>query len=292
VRHLLFIPTYNEAENAHRLAQQIAENADIAHTIIVDDSDDPANMRHSATIDEPNTTVIRRKRAGKWSAWRIALKEAHGYDALIQSDSDITITHPEALITALKTCDIVTAYQNVKIPTAADPLSRRIGETYRDAHRRLRATRKFNMGGRFMALSRRLSDTLLDAGFFTQPVPADDHVIALTAASLGLRCASVDCGAEFTAPATLDEWVRYRSRHRDAIKWSEKYVTSRIGHAGRVHKVSSADIKLTTSTFLATATRTPDPVRIIALAILGASTILPRDDNAEWKPLTSTKPHR
>jgi hypothetical protein len=145
------------------------------------------------------------------------------------------------------------------------------------------------MGGRLMALSNRLTQTLLGAGFFNEPVPADDHVIALAAAALGLRCTSTDCGAEFTTPATLDEWARYRSRHRDSITSSERYVSAKLGNQRRVHRLSEADIKLTTTGFLASVTRHPDPITVAALTILGVSLILPREDHTKWKPLTSTK---
>jgi glycosyltransferase involved in cell wall biosynthesis len=289
VRHLLFIPTYNEAQNAHRLAKQIARDPRITHTLIVDDSDDPQSAEYAASIDDPETTVIRRPRSGKWSAWRIALQETHSYDGVIQSDSDIRITHPQTLVTGLETHDLATAYQDVAIPHSADPVSRRIGETYSDAHRRLRALGKFNMGGRFMALSSRLADTLLHAGLFNEPVHADDHVIALAAVTLGFRCTSIDCGAEFTTPATIRDWMRYRSRHSGAIGWSERYVAEKIGHPERVREASQADIRLTTTSFLASMTHRIDPLSILALTILAASPLLAREDPSQWRTLTTTK---
>jgi len=287
---LLFLPTYNEARSAHNLAKQLRRDPRIAHTLIVDDSDDPTNSAYTTEINDINTTIIRRTRAGKWSAWRIALEKARGYDGLIQSDSDLIIKNPHLLISKLRTHDLVTAYQDVKIPTTADPISQRIGEVYRDAHLRLRAMRKFNMGGRFMALSRRVTGTLLDKGFFLEPVPADDHVIGLASAALGLRCRSIDCGVELTSPATLREWVRYRSRQRGVIEWSERYVASKIGEAERIREISRADIKLTTASFLASILRRTDPLNLLVLTILGISSLLPHEDRAEWTTLTTTKP--
>jgi hypothetical protein len=217
VRLLLFIPSYNDAASAHALAKRFLGEGGVERAMIVDDSDEPSSAAYAESIRNSGVEAVRRRRAGKWSAWRLALEASRGFDGLVEVDSDVAVRSPALVPAALAGWDAVTAYQDVVVPWEADPLSRRLGEVYRDAHMRLRAAGKFNMGGRLVALSARLVEALLDMGFFLEPVPGDDHVICLAAAALGLRRRSVDCGMEMRAPARLGEWIRYRSRHRGVI---------------------------------------------------------------------------
>ena len=157
------------------------------------------------------------------------MEASKGFDGLVEVDSDVVVRSPRLILDALVGWDVITAHQDVVVPDGAGALSRRLGEVYRDAHLRLRAAGKFNMGGRLIVLSARAVDALLGMGFFLEPVPGDDHVICLAAAALGLRHRSVDCGMEMRASTRLNEWIRYRSRHRGVIGWSEEYVASKTG---------------------------------------------------------------
>jgi len=249
VRLLLFIPSYNDAASAHALAKRFLGEGGVERAMIVDDSDDPSSAAYAESIRNSGVEAVRR-RGGKWSAWRLALEASMGFDGLVEVDSDVAVRSPALITAALAGWDAVTAYQDVVVPDEADPLSRRLGEVYRDAHMRLRAAGKFNMGGRLMALSARLVKALLDMGFFLEPVHGDDHVICLAAAALGLMCRSVDCGMEMKAPARLGEWIRYRSRHRGVIGWSEGYVASKTGLGEETLRASRTDYGETVAAFL------------------------------------------
>jgi hypothetical protein len=289
VRLLLFIPSYNDAASAHALAKRFLGEGGVERAMIVDDSDEPSSAAYAESIRNSGVETVRRRRGGKWSAWRLALEASRGFDGLVEVDSDVAVRSPALVPAALAGWDAVTAYQDVVVPWEADPLSRRLGEVYRDAHMRLRAAGKFNMGGRLMALSARLVEALLDMGFFLEPVPGDDHVICLAAAALGLRRRSVDCGMEMRAPARLGEWIRYRSRHRGVIGWSEGYVASKTGLGEETLRASRTDYGETVAAFLSSLLNPPRPDCVPLLALLGLCSLLPLEDRARWTMLETTK---
>ena len=289
MRLLLFIPSYNDAASAHALAIRFLGEGGVERAMIVDDSDEPASAAYAEAMSGPGVEAIRRRRVGKWSAWRLALEASRGFDGLVEVDSDVAVRRPGLIPDALAGWDVVTAHQDVVVPDDADALSRRLGEVYRDAHMRLRAAGKFNMGGRLIALSSRAVDALLGMGFFLEPVPGDDHVICLAAAALGLRHRSVDCGMEMRAPARLGEWIRYRSRHRGVIGWSEEYVASKTGLREETLTASRRDYRETVAAFLSSILNPPRPESLPLLALLGLCSLLPLEDRAKWSMLETTK---
>jgi hypothetical protein len=289
VRPLLFVPSYNDAASAHALAMRFLGEGGVARVMIVDDSDEPASAAYAEAMREPGVEVVRRRRAGKWSAWLLALEASKGFDGLVEVDSDVVVRSPRLVPDALVGWDVVTAYQDVVVPDSAGALSRRLGEVYRDAHLRLKAAGKFNMGGRLIALSARAVDALLSAGFFEEPVPGDDHVICLAATALGLRHRSIDCGMEMRAPARLNEWIRYRSRHRGVIGWSEEYVASKTGLREETLRASRKDYRETVAAFLSSFLNPPTLDGLPLLALLGLCSLLPFEDRATWSMLETTK---
>jgi len=68
VRLLLFVPSYNDAASAHALAMRFLGEGGVARVMIVDDSDEPASAAYADAMREPRVDVVRRRRAGKWSA--------------------------------------------------------------------------------------------------------------------------------------------------------------------------------------------------------------------------------
>lgn len=289
MRVMVFIPCYNDTVSAHRLSRQFEEDERVEKIMIVDDSDDPGNVEYSGRIEEGKTEVIRRDRSGKWSAWRLALERAAAYDGLVEVDSDVRVGDIGPLIRGLRAYDVVTAYQEIVVPPRRAFLSRRIGEVYRDTHRRLKGMGKFNMGGRAIALSGRAVRGLLDRGFFEEPVLADDHVICLASSTLGLRHTSLDCGLKVKAPSRVSEWMRYRSRHRGAIPWSEDYVSGKIGDRERVKRISRVDYGVTRKYFLKSLFESFHPLNIMILLLFGACSLLLIEDRVEWSKLKSTK---
>jgi hypothetical protein len=73
VRLLLFIPSYNDAASAHALAKRFLGEGGVERAMIVDDSDEPSSAAYAESIRNSGVEAVRRRRAGKWSAWRLAL---------------------------------------------------------------------------------------------------------------------------------------------------------------------------------------------------------------------------
>jgi hypothetical protein len=121
-----------------------------------------------------------------------------------------------------------------------------------------------------------------------EPVPADDHVIALTGYVIGLKVTSIDCGMKMKLPETLGEWIRYRSRHRGAITWAENYVASKINHTEKVREISKRDYKETLIGFLKAVMHPFHPLNPIALVFLVFTNLLPLEHRVKWTKLKST----
>jgi len=289
MRALAFIPSYNDVIHGHRLALQLEALPDVARVLIVDESDDPACLRYLRGVRGGKVDVVHRERSGKWRAWRTALEAAMPYDALLQVDSDVVIGDPAALLSALEWADVATAYQEILPPPGRAAFARRVAEIYADMHRGLKARGKFNMGGQAIALNRRAVAGILGASLFEEPVHADDHVVCLTAAALGLRCTSVDCGLGISLPMSLGEWMSYRSRHRGAIGWAEAYVASKTGLGEEVRRVSRSDYVHTLNAFIRVALGKPRPLDPLVLPFLAFSSLLPLEDRTLWRRLKGSK---
>jgi hypothetical protein len=258
----------------------------VSKILIVDDSDDQNCIKLAKKIVHERIQVISRKRSGKWTAWRLALQLAKDYDGLVEIDSDVEVEDIGILILSLKSYDVVTAYPEILLPK--NYLGRRIAKVYRRMHEELKRIRKFNMGGQVIALSKKAISALVNQGFFEEPVVSDDHVIGLAACVLGLRCTTVDCGLRIRLPSTLEEWIRYRSRHRQAIKRTESYVGLKTGQPHETITISRSDMKLTLKYFLGSLKKEP----ILACAILLSfflGFILPIESQTEWTRLESEK---
>jgi len=289
MRALAFIPSYNDVVSGHAIARQLEELPEVARVLIIDESDDPRCLRYLRGVRGGKLDVVHRERGGKWRAWRTALKAALPYDALLQVDSDVVIREPATLLHALDGADVASAYQEIVAPRGRAPFARRIAEIYGRMHRDLQARGKFNMGGQAIALSRRTVASLLGAGLFEEPVHADDHVVCLAAAAMGLRCRSVDCGLGISLPGGLGEWMRYRSRHRGAIGWAEGYVASKTGLGEAVAEVSRADYVHTLNAFIRAVLGSPGPLDPLILLFLGFSSFLPLEDRTQWRRLKGSK---
>jgi hypothetical protein len=289
MRILLFIPCYNDSESAHRLSKRLLGNEGIVKALIVDDSDDPECIKYTRRIEDDRIEVISRRRRGKWSAWGLALEHSKNYDGLIEIDSDVEVDDPDLIVTQLREYDVVTAYQNILMPSRRAFFSRRIAEVYQDMHWKLKELSKFNMGGQIIGLSKKATTKLNEINFFGEPVLADDHVISLAACVLGLKCATVDCGLRIKLPSKFTEWIRYRSRHGGAIKWAEDYVAKKTGIKGRTVRISRHDYATTRRHFLRSLFGTPNPLNLLILLFFGAFSVIAIEDQFRWSILESTK---
>jgi dolichol-phosphate mannosyltransferase len=94
---LIFIPTYNEAENAPALFERILEQQLPADVLFVDDSsiDGTGELLDDLAAIHPNLTVVHRLgKQGVGSAHALAIRRAYadGYKILVTMDCDFT--HP------------------------------------------------------------------------------------------------------------------------------------------------------------------------------------------------------
>ena len=284
-----FIPCYNDTKAARKIINQVKGYRELDEILLIDDSDDLECKEIAQNLaTDPIIKLIQRKRSGKWSAWRIALEKAVDYDGMIQMDSDIEIDSLTPIIDGLQNFDVITAYQEIVKSDADSLLSRQLAFIYRRAHLNLRENGKFNMGGRLIALSKHTIRLLLDNDFFKEPVPADDHVIALAGYVLGLKVTSIDCGMKMKLPDTLGEWIRYRSRHRGAITWAENYVASKINYIEKVREISKRDYQKTLIGFLKAVMHPFHPLNSIALVFLVFTNLLPLEHRVKWTKLKST----
>jgi len=283
---LVFIPSYNDTITAYRLSLNfIKENVD--KVLIIDESDDPRCIAAAKKIKHEKIDIVCKNRSGKYSAWRAALEQAKNYDGLIEVDADIKIRNPRILISSLENYDVVTAHQKFIIPKKG--LGRVIGKIYQGMHQELKKIGKFNMGGQIIALSKTAVLTLLSYEFFREPVLADDHVICLGAYVLGLKCKTVECGLDIGLPSNLKEWVKYRSRHRKAIKWSEQYVAKKTGKVSETAIASRSDFKLTLRYFLKNLIKYGNVISPLILILFGTGMFLPAENPTKWSSLKSEK---
>lgn len=92
---LIFIPTFNEAQNVGRLFEQIWKLNLDANLLFLDDNspDGTGEILDQLARDHPDVSVIHRvKKLGIGSAHQEGIRHAyeHGYDILITMDSDLT----------------------------------------------------------------------------------------------------------------------------------------------------------------------------------------------------------
>jgi glycosyltransferase involved in cell wall biosynthesis len=287
LRILVFVPSYNDTETAVHIAHQFLANENVNEVLLVDDSDDPECVEFARQIKNEKIEVISRVRAGKWSAWKLALTRAKEYDGLIEVDSDIEIRDPGLVVSSLEDHDAVTAYQEIILPDKG--LGRAVGEAYQKMHQDLKAMRKFNMGGQVIALSNKAVLTLLRHKFFEEPVQADDHVIGLACQVLGLKCTTVDCGLQIGLPSTVNDWVSYRSRHRGAINWAKKYVASKTGKVKETADASRADYAFALRYFIKDVLMSLKVGGLSLLILFAIASILPLENQTEWSRLKSEK---
>ncbi len=287
MRVLVFIPSYNDTETALNIAKQFLDEEGVSGVLLVDDSDDSKCVEIARQIRNENIEVISRVRAGKWSAWKLALTRAKEYDGLIEVDSDVEIRDPALVISSLKSHDLVTAYQEIVLPDKG--LGKAVGKAYQKMHQDLKAMRRFNMGGQVIGLSNKAVSTLLHYKFFEEPVLADDHVIGLAGRVLGLRCTTIDCGLEIGIPSTISDWISYRSRHRGAINWAERYVASKTGKAEETADASRADYAFALRYFIKDFLKSLNVGGLPLLALFAIASILPLENQTEWSRLKSEK---
>jgi hypothetical protein len=287
VRILVFLPSYNDTETALQLSRRFLANHNVKRVLLVDDSDDPECMRTARKIRDEGIEVVSRVRSGKWSAWKLALSLAREYDALIEVDSDVEIRNPDLIVSSLRDYDAVTAYQEIILPETG--LGRVVGETYQKMHQDFKVMGKFNMGGQVIALSYKAVSALLDHGFFDEPVHADDHVIGLACWVLGLRCRTIDCGLRIGLPSTIMDWISYRSRHRGAISWAQKYVASKTGKVRETADASRADYAFTLGYFIKNVFTSLKIGGLALLILFAAASLLPLEDRTKWSRLRSEK---
>jgi glycosyltransferase involved in cell wall biosynthesis len=284
---MIFIPSYNDTLMAYENAKKLLKYNCVPRILIVDDSDDPDCMELAKKIRHKKILVFSRKRSGKWSAWRLALQFAREYDGLVEIDSDVEVKDPKILIQSLASYDVVTAYPEIIVPNTF--LGKSIAKVYQRMHKELMCLGKFNMGGQAIALSRKAVAAFLNQGFFEEPVMADDHVIGLAACVLGLRCISVECGLRIRLPFTFKEWIRYRSRHRQAIKWAEKYVSLKTGRVCEAINISRWDIKVTRKYFLKNLIKELNIFAWLFLPLFFLGSVLPIESQTEWTRLKGEK---
>jgi hypothetical protein len=284
---LVFIPSYNDTILARQLSRKFLENKHVSKVLIVDDSDDLRCKEAASKIKHEKIDVISRKRAGKWSAWRLALELAVDYEGLIEVDSDVKVKTPYSLVSTLRGHDVVTAYQEIILPPRG--VGRIIGQVYREMHEELKELGKFNMGGQVVALSSKAVSALLDHGFFEEPVIADDHVVALASWVLGLKCTTIDCGLQIRLPATFKEWMSYRSRHRGAIKWAEQYVALKTGKPNETQATSRFDYSISFKYFLKSLAKSLKFLSPIFLMFFALGSVLPIENQTKWSRLRGEK---
>ena len=287
MRILVFVPSYNDTETALQLSEKFLASHSVSRVLLVDDSDDPECMQTARRIRDERIEVVSRVRSGKWSAWKLALSRGREYDALIEVDSDVEIRNPDLVVSSLRDYDEVTAYQEIILPEAG--LGRVVGEAYEKMHQDLKLLGKFNMGGQVIALSHKAVSTLLDHGFFDEPVRADDHVIVLACWVMGLKCATIDCGLRIGLPSTIRDWVSYRSRHRGAIGWAQKYVASKTGRVRETAEASRADYAFTLGYITKTIFTSFKFGGLSLLILFGVASFLPLENRTEWSRLRSEK---
>jgi hypothetical protein len=283
MRILLFVPSYNDTEMAHRLALKFLENENIKRVLIVDDSDDPICIQMAREIKDEKINVLQRERTGKWTAWKLALELARTYDGLIEVDSDVQVECPNYIVTSLEKNDLVTAYPNIILPLRG--LGRMISMVYKGMHADMKSAGRFSMGGQLVALSKKTILSFLNKGFFEEPVAADDHVVALGAYVLGLKCATIDCGLHIRLPLTLNEWIRFRSRHRGAIAWAERYVASKTGKTVQTIEASRSDFNISYRYFLKNLLKSLKLLAPAVVLLLALGSVLPIEDRTEWSRL-------
>jgi dolichol-phosphate mannosyltransferase len=90
---LIFIPTFNEAQNVGRLFEQIWKLNLDANLLFLDDNspDGTGEILDQIARDQPDVSVIHRvKKLGIGSAHQEGIRHAyeHGYDILITMDSE------------------------------------------------------------------------------------------------------------------------------------------------------------------------------------------------------------
>jgi glycosyltransferase involved in cell wall biosynthesis len=287
LRVLVFIPSYNDTETALQIAEQFLVNESVSGVLIVDDSDDSKCVEIARQIRNEKIEVVLRVRSGKWSAWKLALTRAKEYDGLIEVDSDVEIRDPDLVVSSLKDHDTVTAYQEIVLSNKR--LGRAVGEAYQKMHQDLKAMGKFNMGGQVIALSNKAVSTLLHYRFFEEPVLADDHVIGLACRVLELKCTTIDCGLRIGLPSTISDWISYRSRHRGAINWAEKYVASKTGKAKETADASRADYVFSLRYFIKDMFKTLKVGGFLLLILFALASLLPLENQTRWSRLESEK---
>lgn len=287
MRVLVFIPSYNDTETALNIAKQFLDEEGVSGVLLVDDSDDSKCVEIARQIRNENIEVISRVRAGKWSAWKLALTRAKEYDGLIEVDSDIEIRDPALVVASLKGHDVVTAYQEIVLTD--NGLGKAVGEAYQKMHQDLKTMKRFNMGGQVIGLSNKAVSTLLHYKFFDEPVLADDHVIGLACRVLGLKCTTIDCGLQIGLPSTISDWISYRSRHRGAINWAERYVASKTGKARETADASRADYAFALRYFIKDFLKSLNVGGLPLLVLFAIASILPLENQTEWSRLKSEK---
>jgi len=283
MRIMLFVPSYNDTKMAYEIALQFLRNTEITRVLIIDDSDDAECRIVAGRIRNQKIDVVQRRRAGKWSAWKIALEAAREYDGLVEIDSDAEVEKADCFIASLHENDLVTAYPNIVLPPRG--LGRMIGLVYRGMHEDMKRIGRFSMGGQLIALSKRTVNSLLVHGFFQEPVASDDHVVALGAYVLGLKCATIDCGLRIRLPLTLKEWIKFRSRHRGAIKRAEQYVSLKTGETTRTAQVSRSDFDLSYGYFVVNLVKSLKLLAPLVLLLFILGSILPIENQTQWSRL-------
>lgn len=284
---LVFIPSYNDTKTAFHTAEQFLVEKKVSKILLVDDSDDPKCVEFAQQIRNEKIEVVSRARSGKWSAWKLALKQAKDYDGLIEIDSDVEIEDPALVISTIENHDVVTAYQEIVLPD--NPLGRAVGSAYQKMHQELKTTGKFNMGGQIIGLSNKAVSTLSRYEFFEEPVLADDHVVCLAGKVLGLNCITIDCGLQIGIPSTISDWISYRSRHRGAINWAERYVASKTGKTEQTADISREDYAFAMQYYIRNMLRSLKLGGLPLLLLFAVASILPLENQTEWSRLKSEK---
>jgi hypothetical protein len=285
---LLFIPSYNDTLSAYLLSKKFIRNEQISKILLIDESDHPDSISLLKKIKKnKKIEVIHRKRKGKWSAWRLAFIRAKEYDGIIELDADIKIKYPYRIISGLEKNEVITAYQDIDIPRKLP--WKIISRIYQDMHNELMKRNKFNMGGQIIALKKDVVLTLLKRGFFKEPVKADDHVIALAAYILGFKCKSIDCGLTIGLPTNINDWIKYRSRHKGAIRWAEDYVALKTGKEKLTNLISKLDINLTKKYFIKNVLKKTHVFAPLFLLFFIFSSMLSTENPVKWSRIQSEK---
>ena len=95
VRVLVVLPTYNESENIESVLRVVRSSLPAAHILVVDDSspDGTAEIAKAVAIELGQVEVyIRPEKNGLGPAYRAGFRWGldHGYDALVEMDSDFS----------------------------------------------------------------------------------------------------------------------------------------------------------------------------------------------------------